>query len=108
MKPYLLAGIAVLPFAACVGSIGGEAGRTSGTDPTPGMVGPGGMQPPGTQPPGQIPSLPGQNNACQEAPPPVQAARRMTRDQYLATVRDLLGESRDLEIGRASCREREE
>src|SRR6185295_10880180 len=60
-----------------------------------------GMQPPGAQPPGTgapvpLPSLPGQSGACQEQSPPVQATRRMTRDQYLATVRDLLGDSRDL------------
>ena len=94
MKPYLFAGLAVLPWAACVGSISQDA--SSGTDPTTGKGGPGGMHPPGTQPPGQIPSSPGQNTACQEAPPPVQAARRLTRDQYLATVRDLLGDTRDL------------
>jgi hypothetical protein len=56
------------------------------------------MQPAGARPPGAgvLPTLPGQNSPCQEAAPPVQAARRMTRDQYLATVRDLLGDSRDL------------
>lgn len=100
MKPCLFVGIAVLPLAACVGSIGGDAGPgpSTGTKPPPGTMGPGpdGTPPPGTQPPGQLPPLPGQNSACQETPPPVQAARRLTRDQYLATVRDLLGDSRDL------------
>ena len=43
-----------------------------------------------------IPPAPGQNGACQETPPPVQPTRRLTRDQYLATVRDLLGDTRDL------------
>jgi hypothetical protein len=96
MKRYVLAGLAALPFAACVGSIGQDAGHGGPAgDSTPGKMGP---VPPGAQPPGtgRLPSLPGQNSACQEAPPPVQATRRMTRDQYLATVRDLLGDSRDL------------
>jgi hypothetical protein len=98
MKPFQFAGLALLLFPACVGSIGQDPGPGSptGTDPTPGKAPPTGMPPTGNQPPGQIPSAPGQNTACQEAPPPVQATRRMTRDQYLATVRDLLGDTRDL------------
>jgi hypothetical protein len=99
MKFYLLAGMVVLPVAGCVGSIGGDAGPkpNPGTDPSPGNTGqaPGGMQP-GMQPPALIPSVPGQTGGCQEASPPVQPARRLTRDQYLATVRDLLGDNRDL------------
>jgi len=95
MKPWRLGGLALLSFAACVGSISPDAGQSSGTATPPGKTGAGptGMQPPGN---GHLPPLPGQNSACQESPPPVQAARRMTRDQYLATVRDLLGDTRDL------------
>jgi len=93
MKPYLFVGLAALPLAACVGSIGGDTGQGPPTTTDPGSGKP---DPGGTQPAGPIPSLPGQNSACQESPPPVQAARRLTRDQYLATVRDLLGDKRDL------------
>src|SRR5688500_1642513 len=82
VKSYRFAGIVLLPFAACVGSIGSSPGADS--DPSPIKAGP---IPAGVEPAG---------SDCRESPPPVQAARRMTRDQYLATVRDLLGETRDL------------
>ena len=101
VKSYLIA-IAALPLAACVGNIGDGAGAGSpGSRPSPGNPG-GGPEPgPGSnggmQPPVLIPPGPGQTGGCQEAPPPVQPTRRMTRDQYLATVRDLLGDTRDLE-----------
>ncbi len=102
MKLYLIAALASLPLAACMGDIGEGAGQRSAT-PTPETPAPGpagaGMQPAGTPAPGMptpIPSMPGQSGGCQESSPPVQPARRMTRDQYLATVRDLLGETRDL------------
>src|SRR5881394_3020241 len=100
MKASLIAGVAVLSLAACVGNIEEGGGRQSSMkgapSPDTGQV-PAGMHPPGKQPPDtqtpvQIPPGPGQNGACRESPPPVQPARRMTRDQYLATVRDLLGD----------------
>ena len=105
MKVYLLGAIAGLPFVltfgGCMGGISGNAGHgpEAAAPGNPGQV-PAGMQPASTpsgmQAPVRIPAAPGASRACQEASPPVQPARRMTRDQYLATVRDLLGDTRDL------------
>jgi hypothetical protein len=49
----------------------------------------------GVRPPDLIPPTAGAVG-CQESAPAVVAARRLTRDQYVATVRDLLGDTRDL------------
>ena len=105
MKRCQLVSVALFAAAGCVGSISdrGEKGGNSPSPAAPGNpgsgTGPGGN--PGSNPGGPgnpvlIPPAPGQNGACQETPPPVLPTRRLTRDQYLATVRDLLGDTRDL------------
>jgi hypothetical protein len=72
-------------------------GATPGTNGEPGALpgSPGGGNGPvnGTPTVGS-PSLPADDTSgCQEASPQVTAARRLTRDQYVNTVRDLLGDA---------------
>jgi hypothetical protein len=87
----------------CVGSISsgpgeGPAGTAPGSS-SPGPQGPGTTSDPGIvtggRPNDLLPPNPG-TAGCQESAPAVVAARRLTRDQYMATVRDLLGDTRDL------------
>ena len=73
-------------WAGCTGAVGG------GDIQRP--TGPAGNDPgdPGTLPPGG--GGPGSGGVlCQETAPLVAAARRLTRDQYVNTLRDLLGDS---------------
>jgi hypothetical protein len=83
----------------CVGSIpsaGGEGtGRNDPGSPPTTAPGPGGGPGPGARPPDLLPTT-SPAAGCQERAASVVAARRLTRDQYLATVRDLLGDTRDL------------
>src|SRR5947209_5118325 len=72
-----------LATVACTGTVGGSSGA------------PGGNGAPGSSPPGTVtPAPPGQNPV---APASVSAAvaplRRLTREQYRNTVRDLVGVS---------------
>jgi hypothetical protein len=95
-KPRRLHLLAVAALAAgCMGSVEGTppAGPRDGQTPVPGggQAGPG--QPPGTGGGPALPPGPGSTAlGCQELAPRVTAARRLTREQYAATVRDLLGD----------------
>ena len=75
----------------CVGSVE----EPNPSEPGEGTA-PGGSVTPGTPgtPTGGSPVIPPEDpSGCQEAAPPVTAARRLTRDQYANTVRDLLGDA---------------
>jgi hypothetical protein len=75
----------------CVGSVG-DADSQPGA-PTPGDTS--GTAPVAGTPTGgsaALPSDPGALGGCQEMAPLVTAARRLTREQYVNTVRDLLGD----------------
>jgi hypothetical protein len=84
----------------CVGAVEPSAGQRPGGGAGPAV--PGNMGDPGTGTPGgggngaPPPMLPPSSTGpggCQEVAPQVTAARRLTREQYAATVRDLLGDT---------------
>ena len=89
----------LLLFLASVGCVGSVAdpehpGTSAGssTSGAPGSQRPtGGGAPMATGGSAMIPVGTLGGVACQEAAPPVTAARRLTRDQYVNTVRDLIG-----------------
>jgi hypothetical protein len=99
---WALAGVLWLGSGGCVGSIGD--GRTpSGADrpgptPTPGSPSPKDGTPgaSGPAPGAPAPSLPGKAGVCQEAAPAISPLRRLTREQFGATLVDLLGDQRAL------------
>jgi hypothetical protein len=75
--------LASLALVGCVGTVG----EADGVDSKPGGA-PGSGTPPGAG--GAV--IPG-GGGCQEAAPAVTALRRLTRDEYTSTVRDLLGDA---------------
>jgi hypothetical protein len=84
----------LLASIGCVGSVADPEHASNPGSPTPAV--PGSPRTPGGPPvvtggSAMIPigSLGGVS--CQEAAPPITAARRLTRDQYVNTVRDLIG-----------------
>lgn len=91
VRTFLRVSVA-LAASGCVGSIAGPSpgGNGPAPDPTTTPAGPTDKPPP----PDLLP--PTGPMGCQERAPSVVAARRLTRDQYLATVRDLLGDAPDL------------
>ena len=97
---FRFAWLAALAGAGCIGSVGSP---TSGAPSAPGssVGGPGPGAATGEVPPGgpapTIPTPPGQTpGECRESAPQVSAARRLTREQYSNTIRDLLGDNRGL------------
>jgi hypothetical protein len=91
----LWASMAAFAAAGCVGSVG-ESQRSGGDSTTPGTPGTDPSGSPGTPATGS-PTIPttgdlGSGGGCKEDAPVVTAARRLTRDQYVNTVRDLLGD----------------
>ena len=89
LGPALLS-ITLLASLGCVGSVGESQ---NSRDPSASGA-PGGTSPPAGTPTGGSATLPGDpaSGGCQEAAPLVTAARRLTREQYVNTVRDLLGD----------------
>jgi Protein of unknown function (DUF1592)/Protein of unknown function (DUF1588)/Protein of unknown function (DUF1595)/Protein of unknown function (DUF1587)/Protein of unknown function (DUF1585) len=91
--------------AGCVGTFQGPTEGKAEATPPPGSMAPDGTTPPKTDPtgapgpaapPATIPSSGGSGGVCQESAPQVSAARRLTREQYANTIRDLLGDKRAL------------
>jgi Protein of unknown function (DUF1592)/Protein of unknown function (DUF1588)/Protein of unknown function (DUF1595)/Protein of unknown function (DUF1587)/Protein of unknown function (DUF1585) len=80
----------------CFGEVASNGGKPAAQPSGPGNTGdPGGalpVGPGGGSPPAMLPPSVGSPGDCQETAPRVTAARRLTREQYAATVRDLLGQ----------------
>jgi hypothetical protein len=102
-RSFRLVSALILAGAGCVGSVE-SLPPAAGSNP-PGNAGGGSSDPGGGSPPGggntgpapTIPTDPGQSpGACRESAPQVSAARRLTRDEYSNTIRDLLGDDRGL------------
>jgi hypothetical protein len=97
LRPSLKVALTALLLSACTGTTEGSHSGPGGTTPPTGT----GMNPGGTNPPGGGGSNPGGTNTPAPASdtPAAVPLRRLTIDEYVNTVRDLLGVTVPVDAG---------